>query len=62
MALAWLLDLSPVVVPIPGARLPETARSAARAAALSLDADATSLLTRAFGRPLVERPRLRTVS
>ena len=31
--LAWLLGLSPVVVPIPGARRPETARSAAQAAA-----------------------------
>ena len=31
--LAWLLGLSPVVVPIPGARRPETARSAARIAA-----------------------------
>jgi aryl-alcohol dehydrogenase-like predicted oxidoreductase/predicted kinase len=31
-ALAWLLELSPVVVAIPGARRPETARSAARAA------------------------------
>ena len=59
VALAWLLGLSPVVVPIPGARRPETARSAARAAALDLDADATTALTRAFGRPLVERPRLR---
>ena len=37
-ALAWLLDLSPVVVPIPGATTPETARSAARAASLSLGA------------------------
>ena len=37
VALAWLLALSPVVVPIPGARRPETARSAARAAALVLD-------------------------
>src|SRR5262249_21129772 len=36
-ALAWLLELSPVVVPIPGARRPETARSAARAATLELD-------------------------
>ncbi len=34
VALAWLLDLSPAVVPIPGARRPETARSAARAASL----------------------------
>jgi aryl-alcohol dehydrogenase-like predicted oxidoreductase len=59
VALAWLLGLSPVVVPIPGARRPETARSAARAAVLDLDADATTALTRAFGRPLVERPRLR---
>jgi aryl-alcohol dehydrogenase-like predicted oxidoreductase len=32
IALARLLALSPVVVPIPGARRPETARSAARAA------------------------------
>ena len=32
-ALAWLLGLSRVVVPIPGARRPETVRSAARAAA-----------------------------
>jgi hypothetical protein len=31
--LAWLLGLSPVIVPIPGARRPETARSAARVAA-----------------------------
>ena len=59
VALAWLLGLSPVVVPIPGARRPETARSAARAASLDLDADAAAVLTRAFGRPLVERPRLR---
>jgi aryl-alcohol dehydrogenase-like predicted oxidoreductase/predicted kinase len=37
LALAWLLDLSPVVVPLPGARRPETARSAAHAATLELD-------------------------
>jgi aryl-alcohol dehydrogenase-like predicted oxidoreductase len=37
VALAWLLDLSPVVVAIPGARRPETARSAARAAKLRLE-------------------------
>jgi len=36
-ALAWLLELSPAIVPIPGARRPETARSAARAAALRLE-------------------------
>jgi aryl-alcohol dehydrogenase-like predicted oxidoreductase/predicted kinase len=37
IALAWLVELSPAVVPIPGARRPETARSAARAAKLRLD-------------------------
>jgi aryl-alcohol dehydrogenase-like predicted oxidoreductase/adenylate kinase family enzyme len=37
VALARLLALSPAVVPIPGARRPETARSAARAAALELE-------------------------
>lgn len=37
VALAWLVALSPAVVPIPGARRPETARSAARAATLVLD-------------------------
>jgi aryl-alcohol dehydrogenase-like predicted oxidoreductase len=37
VALAWLLGLSPVVVPIPGAQRPETARSAAHAAELELD-------------------------
>ena len=37
IALAWLLGLSPVVVPIPGARRPETARSAARAATITLN-------------------------
>ena len=36
VALAWLLDLSPTVIAIPGARRPETARSAARAATLEL--------------------------
>jgi aryl-alcohol dehydrogenase-like predicted oxidoreductase/predicted kinase len=37
LALAWLLDLSPVVVPIPGARRPRTAQSAAHAASLAFD-------------------------
>jgi aryl-alcohol dehydrogenase-like predicted oxidoreductase len=36
VALAQLLELSPVVVPLPGARRPETARSAASAARLEL--------------------------
>ena len=59
VALAWLLGLSPVVVPIPGARRPDTARSAAHAAALGLDAGAASALTHSLGRPLVQRPRRR---
>jgi aryl-alcohol dehydrogenase-like predicted oxidoreductase len=57
VALAWLLDLSPVVVPIPGARRPETARSAARAASLRLDATDQAILERAFGRAPVRRAR-----
>src|SRR4051794_11291822 len=50
VALAWLLELSPAVVAIPGARRPETARSAARAAALELDPSERDALARAFGR------------
>ena len=42
VALAWLLGLDPNVVPIPGARRPETARSAARAATLAINPDARS--------------------
>jgi len=38
VALAWVLGLAPNVVAIPGARRPEAALSAARAAALELDA------------------------
>jgi hypothetical protein len=56
VALAWLLELSPVVVAIPGARRPETARSAAGAATLELTADERATLTRAFGRARPERP------
>ncbi len=48
-ALAWLLDLSPVVIPIPGARRPETVRSATRAAALALDPGTRDALARALG-------------
>jgi aryl-alcohol dehydrogenase-like predicted oxidoreductase len=51
IALAWLLELSPVVVAIPGARRPETARSAARADALSLDSGARRVLARSLGSP-----------
>jgi aryl-alcohol dehydrogenase-like predicted oxidoreductase len=50
VALAWLLELSPVLVAIPGARRPETARSAARAAELVLDDD-RAVLARALGGP-----------
>jgi aryl-alcohol dehydrogenase-like predicted oxidoreductase/predicted kinase len=39
VALAWLLDVAPVVVPVPGARRQQTARSAAGAASVVLDAD-----------------------
>jgi len=56
VALAWLLDLSPVIVPIPGARRPETARSAARAAGLTLDSEARTALRRALGGPRAPRP------
>lgn len=51
VALAWLLDISQVVVAIPGARRPETARSAARAATLRLDAGDREVIARAFGSP-----------
>jgi aryl-alcohol dehydrogenase-like predicted oxidoreductase len=61
VALAWLLELSPHVVAIPGARRPETARSAARAATLRLDTGERAAVAAAFGRrraaPL-DRPRL----
>ena len=50
IALAWLLDLSPNVVAIPGARRPETARSAARAAHLEFDAGDRAALDGAFPR------------
>jgi aryl-alcohol dehydrogenase-like predicted oxidoreductase/predicted kinase len=51
VALAWLLELSPAVVAIPGARHPETARSAAFAANLDLDDSSRTVLARAFGGP-----------
>jgi predicted kinase len=47
-ALAWVLGLSPAVVAIPGARRPETARSAASAAHVTLGAGARSSLDDAF--------------
>jgi aryl-alcohol dehydrogenase-like predicted oxidoreductase len=44
VALAWLLGLSPAIVAIPGARRPDTARSAARAARLTLDPELAAAL------------------
>jgi aryl-alcohol dehydrogenase-like predicted oxidoreductase len=48
-ALAWVLGVSPAVVAIPGAGRPESARSAARAAALELGSDDAATLTKSFG-------------
>jgi aryl-alcohol dehydrogenase-like predicted oxidoreductase/adenylate kinase family enzyme len=50
VALAWLLALSPAIVAIPGARRPETARAAAHAARLELDASEREQLDDALGR------------
>ena len=49
VALAWVLSLAPALVAIPGARTPETARSAARASRLELDARELEALGSAFG-------------
>lgn len=57
IALAWLLGLSPQIVAIPGARRPETARSAAAAAAIALDSEERALLDREFGAGGAERTR-----
>jgi aryl-alcohol dehydrogenase-like predicted oxidoreductase/predicted kinase len=56
VALAWLLELSPAVVAIPGARRPETARSAAEAAKLVLDGTARTALSRVFSARSPLRP------
>ena len=58
VALAWLLELSPVVVPIPGARRPESARSAARAASLELAPADRVVLATALGWPQPEPSRM----
>jgi aryl-alcohol dehydrogenase-like predicted oxidoreductase/predicted kinase len=50
-ALAWLLALAPGLIAVPGARRPETARSAAHAASLALDPDDIAALNAAFGAP-----------
>jgi aryl-alcohol dehydrogenase-like predicted oxidoreductase/predicted kinase len=57
VALAWLLRLAPNVVAIPGARRPETALSAARAATLELSDDERAALSRAFRGPRAPRAR-----
>lgn len=44
VALAWLLGLSPAIVAIPGARRPDTARSAARAARLTVEPELAAAL------------------
>jgi aryl-alcohol dehydrogenase-like predicted oxidoreductase len=61
VVLAWLLALSPAIVPIPGARRPETAVSAARAASLRLEDAEREALAGAFGRPEHSRPQRRAV-
>lgn len=50
VCLAWLLALSPTVVPIPGASRPETIRDSARAADLVLNAEELARLDAAAGR------------
>lgn len=61
VALAWLLGLSPGAIAIPGARRPETARSAARAATLALSSEDLAVLADTFGhrRPDRSMPRTR---
>jgi aryl-alcohol dehydrogenase-like predicted oxidoreductase/predicted kinase len=57
VALAWLLGLAPGLVAIPGARRPETARSAARAATLRLGREQHTSAGDALG---YEQPAPRT--
>ena len=57
VVLAWLLGLSPGLVAIPGARRPETVRSAVAAASLRLDAEQRAAIGRAFGLVAPDRPR-----
>jgi aryl-alcohol dehydrogenase-like predicted oxidoreductase len=49
VALAWLLALSPRVVPIPGASRPETIADSARAAELALSEDELQAISAAVG-------------
>ncbi len=50
LALAWLLGCSPALVAIPGARRPDTARSAARAGSLVLGIEDRATIAGAFAR------------
>jgi aryl-alcohol dehydrogenase-like predicted oxidoreductase len=59
IALAWLLGSSPAVVPIPGARHPENARSAVRAAKFPVVAPDRAALANAFGPAGKARPARR---
>jgi predicted kinase len=56
VALAWLLESSPAIIAIPGARRPDTARSAAHAATLRLDARERAALSRALDATTRVRP------
>jgi aryl-alcohol dehydrogenase-like predicted oxidoreductase len=47
VCLAWMLALSPVVIPIPGSSRPETIRDSVAAAELTLDAEELAQLTQA---------------
>jgi len=49
VALAWLLDLSPRIVAIPGARRPDAVRTAVAATRLDLDPHDRSVLAARFG-------------
>ena len=48
IVLAWLMDLSPAIVPVPGSTRVETARSIARAARIVLEDDDRARLNAAF--------------
>jgi aryl-alcohol dehydrogenase-like predicted oxidoreductase/predicted kinase len=63
VVLAWLLALHPRVVALPGARRPESARSAASAARLELSTEDRALLDEHLGQlaaPVTTRPRAGT--
>ena len=49
MALAWLLSLSPTVIPIPGSSRPETIADSARAAELELTAEEVDAISEGAG-------------